>query len=178
MTLRFLAVVVTMLLSVGPAHSAKPAAKAASVRTWKTLIDHMLANGSVDYIKAPTSRTLGFDSDKVEVKGLYLKSGDSSDGREHSFEVVYDMTDKKVVLPREIVIARIRITEKNPIKDIDANRLRLSLDGNPIKGMHASGIVGKVKQVALNGDSLEAKEFLAAERKFWLKEVDLAKLVQ
>lgn len=107
-----------------------------------------------------------------------MKAADAKDGREHSFVVVYELTDRKDILPREILLGRIRVKDKNTVKEIDTMRLRLSLDGKPIKGMHAAGVVGKVKQRAVAGSSDEAKEFLASEKEFWLKEVDLAKLVK
>lgn len=107
-----------------------------------------------------------------------MKAADAKDGQEHSFVVVYEPTDKKEVLPREILLGRIRVSVKDSVKEIDTMRLRLSLDGKPIKGMHAAGTVGKVKQRAVAGDSKEAKEFLATETTFWMKEVDLAKLVK
>lgn len=179
MALRFPVVVLALLLSGGAANSAKPEAKASSKRTWRTLVDHMLVNGSADSIKTHSARTMGFDTDKVETKGLYLKAADSKDGCDHSFEVVLEATDKKEVsTPREIVLGRTRVTEINSIKSVEGNRLRISLDGHPIRGMHASGIVGKVKQDVMRGDSQDAKGFLSAEGKFWLKEVDLAKLSQ
>lgn len=152
--------------------------KGAPSRTWKTLVDHMVENGVHYTTKAPSSRTLGFDSDVVNTRGLYLKATDAKDGQEHSFVVVYDLTDKKVVRPREIILGRIRVSERNAIKEIDTMRLRLSLNGNPIKGMHAAGVVGKVKQIAVSGDSKDAKEFLTAEKALWMKEVDLKKLVR
>lgn len=152
--------------------------KGAPARTWKSLVDHMVKNGVHYATKAPSSRTLGFDSDIVNTRGLYLKAADAKDGSEHSFVVVYDLTDKKVVHPREIILGRIRVSEENAVKEIDTMRLRLSLSGDPIKGMHAAGVVGKVKQTPIAGDSKDAKEFLATERAFWLKEVDLKKLVR
>lgn len=152
--------------------------KGAPVRTWKSLVDHMVKNGVHYATKAPSSRTLGFDSDIVNTWGLYVKAADAKDGREHSFVVVYDLTDKKVVQPREIILGRIRVSEENAVKEIDTMRLRLSLNGDPIKGMHAAGVVGKVRQIAVAGDSKDAKEFLTAEKAFWLKEVDLKKLVR
>lgn len=120
---------------------------------------------------------MGFDSHLVDTRGLYLKAADAKDGREHSF-VVYELTDKKDMLPREILLGRIRVKDQNSVKEIDTMRLRLSLDGKPIKGMHAAGVAGKVKHRSVPGDSAQAKEFLAAESKFWLTEVDLAKLVK
>lgn len=162
----------------GKAESKSTEGKGAPVRTWKILVDHMVKNGIHYATKAPSSRTMGFDSDIVNTWGLYLKAADAKDGREHSFVVVYDLTDKKVVRPREIILGRIRVTEQNAVKKIDTMRLRLSLNGDPIKGMHAAGVVGKVKQTAVAGDSRDAKEFLASEETFWMKEVDLRKLVR
>lgn len=162
-----------------PKSGTKPIeAKGATSRSWKTLVDHMVENGVHYTTKAPSSRTMGFDSDSVNTWGLYLKAADAKDGREHSFVVVYDLTDKKVVRPREIILGRIRVSEQNAVKEIDTMRLRLSLNGDPIKGMHAAGVVGKVKQTAVAGDSKDAKEFLASEKVFWMKEVDLRKLVR
>lgn len=159
----------------GPKPSNKPAAPKKAARTWSSMVDHVMANGGNDSEKAPASRTLGFDADTVPTKGLYIDQDDSPDKREHSISVVYDTIDGKL-RPKEIVLERMKVLEKDKVQEIASNRIRVDLNGKAIQGMAADGVVGKVRQRPLAADSPEAKKFLADETSFWLKQVDLSKL--
>ncbi|MBI5246604.1 MAG: hypothetical protein HY923_05440 [Elusimicrobia bacterium] len=170
-----------LALITGPAlaENPKPPKKASAPkkveRTWSSLVDHMMTHGADHSINAPASRTLGYDSDKIPVKAMYLDQDKSKDGREHSLMIVYDLVDGRP-RPKEMVLGRIKVVEKDKIQEIVSNRLILRLNGEPIRGMGADGIVGEVKQRPLTADTPEAKKFLADESSFWLKQVDLSKL--
>jgi len=166
-----------LALIVGPAFAEKPKPSKKSTapkkveRTWAAVVEHVMTHGAKDTVKGPSSRVLGYESD-APAKGLYLDQADSADGIEHSISIVVDDEQR----PKEIVIDTIRVVEKDKIQDIVGHSLRLKLNGEPIRGMGAEGIVGHVKQRPLTADSAEAKKFLADETKFWLKLVDFSKL--
>jgi hypothetical protein len=173
MTPRLLPLLILALFAA-PAQAADAKPKKTE-RTWAFLIEHTMTHGAEDSINAPASRTMGYDSDKVAAKGLYLDQNDSTDGKEHTIAIVYETVEGKPK-PKEIVLGRIKFVEKDKIQEISGNRFRLSLDGAPIRGMGAEGIVGHVKQRPLSPGDSEAKKFLSDEKKFWLKQIDLAKL--
>lgn len=161
--------------------SAKPKEKAKAVkktaRTWKTVVDHVFKNGADWPIKAPSSRTLGYESDEVPAKGLSIDDDKSKDGKEHSICVVYAVDEKGVSRPTGIDIGTMLVKEIASGTEIDGYQIRMSLDGTPISAMHATGIVGKVKQVALSPEAKEIKALFAAESALYLKDVDLKQLL-
>lgn len=160
--------------------SAKPKEKSKAgkkvTRTWKTLVDYVLKNGGEDSIKAPSAHTLGYDSDEIFAKSLGLDSDKSKDGRDHSIFIIYAKDETGTVTPKEIVLGNILIKEANSIKEIDSYRIRMTLNGTLIKGMHATGIVGEVVQQSLGPDSKELQAMHKQESDFHLKTVDLAKM--
>ena len=128
-------------------------------------------------IKAPASRTIGYDSDSVSAKVLRIPANESKDKREHGFYVVYDATKKKGVLkPREMVIGSILVSGKGSEREIQSFRIRMKLDGTIISGMKADGIVTRVKQRPLAADSSEIPPLLAAEKNIFLNDTPLSRL--
>ena len=179
-TLAFV-VIAAVTASSAPA-PAKPKEKAKAVkpaaRTWKTLVDYVMKNGGEDSIKAPSAHTLGYSSNEVFAKSLGLDQDKSKDGREHTIFVIYNQGEKGSLVPEEIVLGSIRVTGNESMKRIDSYRIRMTLDGKVLQGMHASGIVGEVVQESLPPESQELLSIFAKERDFHLKEVDLSKLTQ
>lgn len=170
----------TAFIAFGSPASAKEKKKPAkqSARTWKNVVDYVFKNGGDDSIKAPASRTLGYDSDEVFAKSLGLDADKSKDGREHDIFVIYEKEGTDTLIPKEIVIGSIRITEVDSKKKIDSYRIRMSLDGTLIQGMHATGAAGHVVQQALPPDSKELLTVFKNESNLNLKELDLAKLTR
>lgn len=167
-----------LILGIGHTHFAR-AAKPTPSLTWDTVASYVLTHGGDRTIKAPASRTLGYDADTVNAKGLRVKLEKSKDGREHTFYVVYEPTEKKEIFrPREIVLGSILMTEKGALKEISSYRVRLSIDGKPISAMRAEGVIGKVKQRALAGDSKDTADLLAAEMRYFLRETPLSQLTE
>ena len=158
-----------------PKPSKKTAAPKKVERTWSAVVDYMMTHGANDSVDSSAARTLGYDADKVPAKCMYFDQDDSPDGKEHSIAIVYDLADGKP-RPKEIVLGRIKVVEKDKVQDVVSNRLRINLNGAPIRGMGAEGIAGKVKHRPLTADAPETKKFLADETSFWLKQVDLSKL--
>jgi hypothetical protein len=170
----------TILFAFGSPVSAKEKKKPAkqAARTWKTVADYVVKNGDEDSIKAPTARNIGYASDAIDTISLGIESEKSKDGREHNFEVVYEKDEKKVLKPKEIIIGTMLVKEAESKKEIDGYEIRLSLDGTPIRGMHATGIVGHVIQQVLPPDSKDLLIVLKAESALYLKEIDLAQLTK
>jgi hypothetical protein len=156
----------------------KPKAAKQSARTWKMIIDHVLKNGDEDPIQGATARTLGYDSDDVYAKSLGINKDRSKDNREHGVYVVCDKDKAGTPVPKEIVLGRISVKEVSSQKEIDSYRIRMSLDGKVIRGMHATGIVGHIIQEALQKDSKTLLAVYEAESSLDLKEVELAQLTK
>ena len=161
--------------SAKPKEKKKPANKQVA-RTWKVLIDHVFKHGGEDSIKTPTSRTLGYDSNEVFAKSLGLDQDKSSDGREHTIFVVYGKDGKGVLIPKEVVLGSIRVTGDDSEKRLDSYRIRMSLEGTIIRGMHASGIVGEVTQESLLPESPELLSVFKKEKELQLNIIDLKTL--
>lgn len=161
--------------SAKPKEKAKAAQKA--TRTWKSVVDYVFKNGADWPIKAPSSRTLGYGSDEVPAKGLSIDDDKSKDGKEHSICVVYEVDEKGISRPKGIDIGTMLVKEVAPGTEIDGYQIRMSLDGTPISAMHATGIVGQVRQVALPPDAKEIKALFAAESSLYLKDIDLKQLL-
>jgi len=169
-----------MIVSAAPA-SAKPKektkpAKKQVARTWKVLVDHVMKKGGEDSIKAPSARTLGYDSNEVFAKSLGLDQDKSKDGREHTIFIVYEKDDKGALIPKEMVLGSIRVTGDESEKRIDSYRIRTSLEGTIIRGMHASGIVGEVVQESLQPDSPKLLSIFKNEKELHLNTIDLTTL--
>lgn len=174
-------VLIAAVIGFASPASAKPKEKAKAVkkisRTWKSVADYVFQNGAEWPIKAPSSRTLGYGLDEVPAKGLSVDDDKSKDGKEHSICVVYEVDEKGVSRPKGIDIGTMLVKEIAAGTEIDGYQIRMSLDGTPISAMHATGIVGKVRQVALPPDAKEIKALFAAESAFYLKDVDLKQLL-
>jgi hypothetical protein len=161
--------------SAKPKEKTKPAKKQVA-RTWKVLVDYVLKNGGEDSIKAPSAHTLGYDSNEVFAKSLGLDQDKSKDGYEHTIFIVYEKDAKGTLTPKEMVLGSIRVTGDESEKRIDSYRIRMTLDGTVIQGMHASGIVGEVVQESLPPDSKELLSVFKKEKELHLNEIDLATL--
>ncbi len=148
-----------------------------SSRSWKAVVDHAWKNGTDWPIKSPSSKTLGFSESEVKAKGVSIEDDKSSDGREHAFKVVYDLDAKGAPRPKEVTISTTKVAESPNGKQVDGYIARVSLDGKLIRGMRSLGIVGQVKQTPLDAGSGELKAFFEKEKAFYLKEIDLAKLI-
>lgn len=160
-----------------PAKEKKAPAKQA-VRTWKTIVDYVLKKGGEDSIHASAAQALGFDAKELAAKSLGLDQEKSKDGRDHSVFIVYEKDPKGEVIPKEIVLGSIRVTGSDSEKRLDTYRIRMTLDGKVIQGMHATGIIGEVTQESLTADSKELSLLQKKERDFYLKDVDLSTLTQ
>lgn len=162
-----------LLLSTSVA-TAKPPKKSSpkKAKTWAMLVNHVLANGKEWPMKAPSTKTLGYESDLVPAKSLGIDQEKSKDNREHNIYVVYEKDAKGTPQAKEIVLANIRVVEKDGKESIDAYRARAKLDGTLIRGMHSTGIVGEVTQTPLDGESNELKSVFAAEKDIYLKNTD------
>lgn len=171
--------VFALLIALGSPASSKEKKKAAKqARTWKTVVDYVFKNGDEDSIKAPASRTLGYDSDEVSAKSLGIDDDKSKDGRDHSIFVVYAKDTAGISIPKEIVLGVIRVKGTESKKEIDGYEIRMSLDGGPIRGMHAKGVVGHVVQQTLPPDSKELLSMFKKESALYLKEIELAQLTR
>lgn len=162
--------------SAKPKDKAKPAKQIP--RTWRAVAEYVLKNGVEDSIKAPTARNIGYDADVIVTFSLGIEEAKSKDGREHNFEVVYSTNAKGVKQPKEIIIGTMLVKDSPANKEIDGYEIRLTLDGNPIRGMRATGIVGQVVQQVLPPDSKDLQAVLKAEKSLYLKEIELAQLTQ
>ncbi|MBI2386388.1 MAG: hypothetical protein HYV14_10290 [Elusimicrobia bacterium] len=175
-------VLIAALIGFAAPASAKPkektkTAKKQVARTWQAVADYVFKNGTDWPIKAPSSRTLGYESDEVPAKGLSIDDDKSKDGKEHSICVVYEVDEKGVPRPKGIDIGTMLVKETASGSEIDGYQIRMSLDGTPISAMHATGIVGKVRQVALPPEAKEIKALFAAESALYLKDADLKQLL-
>ncbi len=176
LTLVILASLIALAPPVFAAEKKKPTKQA--TRTWKTVVDYVFKNGGEDSIKAPASRTLGYDSDEIFAKSLGLDADKSKDGREHDIFVIYEKDGGAASIPKEIVIGNMSVTDVGSNKKIDSYRIRISLDGAVIQGMHATGLAGHVIQRALPPDSKELLTVFKNESNLNLKELDFSKLTQ
>ena len=158
-----------LVVSACPVSAAKPPA----AKSWKFVIERVMAKGVERPIKAPTAKNLGYDRDEVGAKTLRIKSAVSADKREHSVAIVYDKT-----IAKELVLGTMLVTDTPKGKSIDGYRLRAKLDGTVISAMHSSGIVGEVEQTVLKPDSPEVKALLAAESELYLKKTPLDQLTE
>lgn len=81
-----------------------------------------------------------------------------------------------IAIPKEIVLGVILVKGAESKKEIDGYEIRMSLDGIPIRGMHAIGVVGHVVQQALPPGSKELLSMFKKESALYLKEIELAQL--
>ena len=179
MSLRTLSfVILASLIAFVPPASAKEKKKPAkqAARTWKNIVDYVFKNGTEWPIKAPSSRTLGYGLDEVQAKGLSIDEEKSKDGKEHSVCITYEIDAKGIQRPKEIDLGTMLIKETAGQKEIEAYRMRMSLNGAILGAMHATGIVGRVKQSALTPDSKEIQAVFNSERDLYLKQIELAQL--
>lgn len=164
------------LMVVSPAFGAKSGnvkkASPPKTKKWAKLIDHVLAKGKEWPIKAPAARTLGFNSDSVPAKSLGVDQEKSADNKEHNVFIVYETDAKGKLIAKEVVLANIRVIERSGKEEIEGYRIRSSLDGRLIQGMHAAGIVGDVVQTPLSAESSELKSVFNSERDLYLKKLD------
>lgn len=156
----------------------KKAEKEQAPRTWKMVAEHVLKNGSEHPIKAPSSRTLGYDSDEVAAKTLRIKSSASNDKKEHSIRVTYRLSEKGAQVPNDLVLGTTFVETVPEGKKIDASGLRITTDGRIVSAMRATGVVGEVEQKVLAPDSPEAKEAYRIESLLLLKSIKLEQLTQ
>ncbi|MBI5246605.1 MAG: hypothetical protein HY923_05445 [Elusimicrobia bacterium] len=156
--------------------SKKPAKQAA--RTWKTVIDYVMKNGADDAIIASAARTIGYGSDAVDSKALCIEDDKSKDGWEHDIDIVYEKDDKGIIKPKELVIGTIKVKTSGENQEIESYRIRVSLDGSPIRGMRATGLVGHVVQTPLPGDSPELLRIFKKESSLYLREIELTSLTK
>lgn len=157
--------------------AAKPAkTSSGSGKTWGMLVEHVLKRGGEWPIKAPMSRTLGYDSDSVPAKSLGIEQEKSKDNREHSVFVVYEVGDKGVPRAKEVILANLQVTMKDGKRQVDGYDARATLDGKLVGGMRALGEEGKVIQTGLKADSPELKAFFASERDNFLNKLNWKKL--
>jgi hypothetical protein len=170
------------LMAIAPPAYAKSKEKIKTAkkeaRTWKVLVDHVVKNGDEDPIQGSTARTLGYDSDDVYAKSLGIDADKSKDNREHGIYVIGKLDKSGTLIPEEIVLGAISIKEVGSKKEIDSYRVRMSLDGKIIRGMHATGTVGNVVHEILPNGSKELSSVYKAESSLYLKEIELSQLTK
>ncbi len=170
------AVFIISLIGGVAAKEGKKSQKNTSARTWKDIFDHSWKTGTDWPIKAPSAKNLGYSSDVMKARGVSIDQKSSADNREHSIVIVYDLDNTGTAKPVDMVLGTMRVTEVKDGKLIDGYRLRLDLDGKPIKAMHSSGLVGHVVQEVLSANSKEAQQVYKAEKELYLNNIDLKKL--
>lgn len=162
--------------SAEPKEKAKAARKQAA-RTWKNVVDYVIANGSDRELLSPTTQLLGFNSEEVATKALRYKSEDSPDKMSHAVYVISDERDGTPA-PREIVLGnRISVT-KDGVKSINDFLVRTDLTGKIISAATSKGPAGQVKETILSPNSPIAVAGFNNERTIYLETVDLHLLRQ
>lgn len=139
------------------------AVKVKRPKTWEKLVIYVLENGADRSIKAPASRTLGYDEDTVPTRTFRYKRGSAPDGKEHVIHAIYKIDEGKKVLTN-VTITNTEVTQQDGQKHIDGYAFRLQPDGTPISAFRAYGIVGDVVQSPLNLESAETKKVLDTEK--------------
>lgn len=158
-----------------PKEKKKPVKQTA--RTWKNVVDYVIANGSDRKLKAPTTKLLAFNSDEVETKALRYKSDDSPDKMSHAVYVISVEQDGKPT-PSEIILGnRISVT-KDGVKSINDFLVRTDLTGKIISAATSKGPPGQVVENILAPDSAEAIAGYKAEQEIHLKKMAIQKLTQ
>lgn len=152
----------------------KPAKPAA--RTWKTVVDHVLANGTPRPLRAPLSRQLGFNSDDVATTALRYKSSDTPDKMTHSVHVVTAKGADGKSIPMEIVLGSRATHEKDGVKSIDDFFVRTTLDGRITAAFSSKGPAGNVVEQKISPDSPAALAAFKIEETIHLKSMSLQKL--
>jgi len=142
------------------------------------LAEFVLKNGSENPIKAPSSKTLGYEEDVVAAKGLRIKASASKDNKEHAVYVTYASDDKGELSAKDMVFGVIQVKETAGRKSIDGYRMRIKLDGTIVTVMKAAGAVGAVKQELISPKSKEAVLAYNSEKIFFLKDSKLEQLTQ
>jgi hypothetical protein len=168
----------TAVLAFGSPVSAKEkkTAAKASVRTWKTVVDYVLANGVDRTLKAPLSRKLGFDSDAVATKALRYKNDDTPDKKTHAVYVLYTQDKDGKQIPKEFVLGNGIVVVKDGIKSVEDLFIRADLSGKIITAITSKGPSGQIEEIVLAVDSPAAIAGFKAEQSVHLNTMDLKKL--
>lgn len=170
LTFIILAAVVSLISPVSAKEKKIPA------RTWKTVVDYVVANGAERKLSAPTIKLLGFDAAEITTKALRYKSDDSPDKMSHAIYVISAKGADGKSSPKEIVMGyRVAVT-KDGVKSIDDYFLRTDLSGHIISAATSKGPAGHVTETILSTESPEAIAIYKVEQTIHLKTMDMKRL--
>ena len=133
---------------------------------------YVLENGIDREIKAPLSRSLGYDVDAVKTKALRQKSDASRDKHEHAFYVVYNEDAKSKKTIKEIILANTLVTEGAGKKHVDGFDVRIDQGGGLLAVVHAIGFYGQIQQNRLDIASKKSLRLFKDERDYQLRFID------
>ena len=173
------ALILVTLLASGDAISAQSSKKKSSSNTQAALIKIakcVLANGVDKDIKAPTSRTLGYDVDVLPTKALRQKSDVAFDKQEHSFHVILNTSTKSKNRIDALILSHALVTEQGTRKHLDLLDAKISPSGELLILMRVTGFAGDVKRTKLDINSKEAKVLFKTELDYQLTKIDFNSL--
>ncbi len=167
-------ILLATLVGFGAPVSAKEK-KAPAARTWKNVVDYVLANGADRKIKLPGSKLLGYDSEEVPTKALRYKSDDSPDGKGHAIYVISALDKDGKSSPKDMVLGnRIAVT-KDGVKSINDFIVRTDLNGKIISAATLKGPATSPIETILPVDSAEVIAGFRGEQTIHLKTMDFNK---
>ena len=132
----------------------------------------VLEQGYDKNINSPISLRLGYESESVPTKAKKFSAKSSPDGVEHTFFVVYDKSDGKLVA-KEVVIGAVKVTGKDDKKFVEGTAFRSRMDGGLLGAMVSKGFVGEVSIESRSITDPAVKSAFEKERRYF--ETALAK---
>jgi len=167
-------IILASLIGFGVPVSAKEK-NAPAARTWKNVVDYVLANGADRKLKLPGTKLLGYDSEEVPTKALRYKSDDSPDGKGHAIYVISALDKDGKSSPKEMILGnRIAVT-KDGVKSINDFIVRTDLNGKIISAATLKGPASKPIETILLVDSPEVAAGFKGEQMIHLKTMDFNK---
>lgn len=171
-----IAVLLATLVGLGTPVSAKDKEKKApAARTWKNVVDYVLANGADRKLKMPGTKLLGFDSEEVPTKALRYKSDDSPDGKGHAIHVISTLDKDGKPSPREIVLGNRVAVTRGGVKYIDDFIVRTDLNGKLISAATLKGPATNPVEAIIPVDSTETVSGFKGEQRIHLNTMDFVK---
>lgn len=170
-------VILAASLALGSPVSAKDK-PAKAERTWKMVIDYVLANGTERKLQLPTTKLLGFESEEIATKALRYKSDDAPDKIGHAVYVVLIQDKDGNTLPHEIVLGSRAAVIKDGVKSINHFLVRTDLNGKIISAASIKGPADHFIEKTLLPESKEAIAGHKSELEIHLRTMDLQKLTK
>ena len=173
------ALILVTLLASGDSISAQSSKKKSSSTLQAALMkiaEYVLVNGVDKDIKAPTSRTLGYDVDVLPTKALRQKSDVAFDKQEHSFHVILNTNTKSKNRIDALILSHALVTERESRKHVDLLDAKISPSGELLILMRVVGFAGDVKRTKLDINSKEAKVLFKTELDYQLTRIDFNSL--